>query len=71
MVMRCNQAGKRSVFERAGRPEIKSGVSVLFYSCETTSQAERRPNTPLLGAKLAKKLNGSFNEAKSCSVVLP
>ena len=35
-----------------------------------TTEAERRPNTPPLGAELAKEPNGSFREAKSCPVAL-
>jgi len=35
-----------------------------------TTEAKRRPNTPPLGAELAKEPNGSFREAKSYSVAL-
>ncbi len=35
-----------------------------------TTEAERKPNTPPLGAELTKGLNYSFKEAKSCLVVL-
>ena len=31
-----------------------------------TTEAERRPNPPPLGAELAKEPNGSFREAMSC-----
>ena len=35
-----------------------------------TTEAERRPNPPPLGAELAKEPNGLFREAKSCPVAL-
>ena len=35
-----------------------------------TTEVERRPNPPPLGAELAKGPNGSFREAKSCPVAL-
>ena len=35
-----------------------------------TAEAERRPNTPPLGAEFAEEPNGSFRETKSCPAAL-